>query len=194
MEAFILNILKDSIETKERSIKKNIGAIVKAADVIIKGLAVGRKVLLFGNGGSAADAQHIAAEFINRFQMERPPLAAIALTTDTSVLTSISNDYHFDEVFSKQIRALGKEGDIAVGFSTSGNSVNVVKGMDAAKMLNMHTIGFSGRGGKLAECADIVLTVESDVTARVQETHIVMGHILCDIVEKTIFDEDFTKA
>ena len=194
MEKYILKILKDSIDAKERSIKKNIETIVNAADVICNGLAIGRKVLLFGNGGSAADAQHIAAEFVNRFQMERPPLAAVALSTDTSVLTSISNDYHFDEVFSKQIRALGKKGDIAVGLSTSGNSINVVKGIEAAKSMGLLTIGFSGRGGKLAECADIVLTVESDVTARVQETHIVMGHILCDIVEKTIFDEEFTNA
>ncbi|NNL78290.1 MAG: SIS domain-containing protein, partial [Desulfobacterales bacterium] len=122
MRKIILNILEAGIAAKRHSIEKNMNAIIKATDMLASCIASGNKVLIFGNGGSAADAQHLAAEFVNRFQIERPPLAAIALTTDTSILTSISNDDHFDNIFSKQIEALGKKGDIAWGFSTSGNS------------------------------------------------------------------------
>jgi D-sedoheptulose 7-phosphate isomerase len=121
--------------------------------------------------------------------MERRPLAAIALTTDTSVLTSIGNDYHFDEIFIKQVQALGRENDVAVGISTSGNSKNVNKAVSAAKDIGIYTIGLTGRGGKLAEIADLVFTVESDTTARIQETHITIGHILCDLVERILFGD-----
>ena len=152
----------------------------------------GHKILIFGNGGSAADAQHIAAEFVNRYQIERPPLAALALTTDTSIITSIGNDYHFDEIFSKQIRALGKKDDIAMGISTSGNSKNVIRAINAGRKIGMFTIGLTGPGGELAECADLVFTVESDTTARIQEAHITLGHILCDLVERTLFPEKFS--
>ena len=151
----------------------------------------GNKVLIFGNGGSAADAQHLAAEFVNRFQIERPPLAAIALTTDTSILTSIGNDYHFDEIFSKQIKALGKKGDIAWGISTSGNSPNVLKAVTAAKNIGITTIGMTGQAGKLGAYADLVFSVESDTTARIQETHIMLGHIVCDLLERKLYPEAF---
>jgi len=156
------------------------------------GIVSGHKILIFGNGGSAADAQHIAAEFVNRFQIERPPLAALALTTDTSIITSIGNDYHFDEIFSKQIAALGRKNDIAVGISTSGNSKNVVKAIQAAKNIGMFTIGLTGRGGEIATCSDLVFAVESDTTARIQETHITLGHILCDLVDRILFPEKFS--
>jgi D-sedoheptulose 7-phosphate isomerase len=154
-------------------------------------MASGNKVFIFGNGGSAADAQHLAAELVNRFQIERPPLAAIALTTDTSILTSIGNDYHFDEIFSKQIHALGKKGDIAWGISTSGNSPNVLKAVIAAQKTGLTTIALTGRSGKLGDCADLVLSVESDITARIQETHIMLGHIVCDLLERQLYPEEF---
>lgn len=191
MENIILNILKESLAVKEQAIKNNLDLIQKCADRLAVCLTSGHKVLLFGNGGSAADAQHIAAEFVNRFQIERRPLAAIALTTDTSVITSIGNDYHFDEIFSKQVLALGSKDDIAIGLSTSGGSQNVIKAVQAAKQIHMFTIGLSGRGGRLAECADLVFTIESDTTARIQETHITLAHILCDLVERILFPEKF---
>ncbi len=151
-------------------------------------IASGHKILVFGNGGSAADAQHIAAEFVNRFRIERPPLPAIALTTDTSIITSIGNDYHFDHIFEKQVQALGKRDDIALGISTSGNSKNVIMAMEAARETGLFTMGFSGRGGKLANVCDLVFQVDSDNTARIQEVHITLAHALCELVEKTLFE------
>lgn len=192
MKNIILDTLQESIKIKDRFIKNNLDLIQKGADMLAACLTSGHKILIFGNGGSAADAQHIAAEFVNRFQIERPPLAALALTTDTSILTSIANDYHFDEIFSKQIRALGKKDDIAIGISTSGGSKNVIKAIYAAKNIGMFTIGLTGLGGELAECADLVFAVESDMTARIQETHITLGHILCDLVERMLFPEKFS--
>jgi D-sedoheptulose 7-phosphate isomerase len=191
MKNIILDILEAGIETKRRCIETNVDNIIKAADMLAACFASGNKVLIFGNGGSAADAQHLAAEFVNRFQIERPPLAAIALTTDTSVLTSIGNDYHFDEIFSKQIQALGKKGDIAWGISTSGNSPNILKAATAAQKLGITTIGMTGRAGKLAACADLVFSVASDTTARIQETHIMLGHIVCDLLERKLYPEEF---
>ena len=151
----------------------------------------GNKVLIFGNGGSASDAQHLAAEFVNRFQIERPPLAAVALTTDTSILTSIGNDYHFDNIFSKQVEALGRPGDVAWGISTSGNSANVVQAVKTAQKLGLKTIGMTGRAGELAGCVDLVFAVATDVTARIQETHITIGHILCDLVDRKLYPDEF---
>lgn len=194
MEEIILKILHESITVKEKAIKENIGRIQIAADRIASCIASGHKVLLFGNGGSAADAQHIAAEFVNRFQIERPPMAAIALTTDTSIITSIGNDYHFDEIFSKQIKALGKKDDIAIGISTSGNSKNVIDAVETAKAIGIFTIGMTGRGGKLSECAELLFSVESDVTARVQEAHAILGHILCELVDRILYPEEFKPA
>ncbi|MDL1968943.1 MAG: D-sedoheptulose 7-phosphate isomerase [Deltaproteobacteria bacterium] len=187
MKNVILNILQQSIEVKDRFIKNNIDLIIKSADMIAMNIASGHKILVFGNGGSAADAQHIAAEFVNRFQIERPPLPAIALTTDTSIITSIGNDYHFDEIFARQVRALGKKDDIAIGISTSGNSKNVIKAINTAKNMELLTIGITGNNGKLAECADLAFSVESSITARIQETHITLGHILCELVERILF-------
>jgi D-sedoheptulose 7-phosphate isomerase len=187
----ILDILEAGIAAKRRCIENGLDNIIKAADMLFSCISSGNKVLIFGNGGSAADAQHLAAEFINRFQIERPPLAAIALTTDTSVLTSIGNDYRFDDIFSKQIEAIGKKGDIAWGISTSGNSPNVIKAIKTAFKMEIATIGMTGRKGALGECADLVFSVESDSTARIQETHITLGHILCDLLERKLYPEAF---
>lgn len=191
MKETVLTILKESIDVKRVSIKSNVDLIIKGADMLAQCITSGHKVLIFGNGGSAADAQHIAAEFVNRFKIERPPLAAIALTCDTSIITSIGNDYSFDEIFSKQIKALGNKDDIAIGISTSGNSKNVIEAINTAKKIGLYTIGITGRGGKLALCADLALPVESDVTARIQETHNIIGHILCELVDRILFPEKF---
>lgn len=193
MKNIILNTLKESIEVKEGFVTSNIDLIQKGADLLATSITSGHKILIFGNGGSAADAQHIAAEFVNRFQIERPPLAALALTTDTSIITSIGNDYHFEDIFLKQILALGRKDDVAIGISTSGTSKNVNKAVLAAKTIGMFTIGLTGRGGELADCADLVFAVKSDVTARIQETHITVCHILCDLVDRILFPEKFVK-
>jgi len=191
MRDIIQSIIDESIELKKSFIEKNMDRIIRGGEKIADSLVSGHKILIFGNGGSAADAQHIAAEFVNRFRIERPPLAALALTTDTSILTSIGNDYSFDDIFSKQIFALGREGDVALGISTSGSSKNVVKAIEAAKDKNLFTIGFTGRGGKLASCAEMVFAVESDITARIQEVHITLGHILCELVDRNMFPGKF---
>lgn len=156
----------------------------------------GGRVYFFGNGGSAADAQHIAAEFTNRFLVERPPLPAIALTTDTSALTAIANDYDYAQVFAKQIRALGKAGDIALAISTSGNSANVLAAIDACKELKIQTIGLTGgSGGKLAGKVDYLLRVSAGKTSpRIQETHILVGHVICDLVDQVLFAVPATPA
>jgi D-sedoheptulose 7-phosphate isomerase len=191
MKKIILDILEDSIATKRHCIENNLDPILTAADMLVDCLTRGNKVLLFGNGGSAADAQHLAAEFVNRFQIERPPLAAIALTTDTSILTSIGNDYHFDDIFAKQVQALGRPGDIAWGISTSGNSANVIRAIEAARQTGLSTIGMTGRAGALAGCVDLAFAVASDITARIQESHIILGHILCDLVERKLYPDEF---
>jgi len=191
MKNIILNTLKESIDVKDRFMKENIDLIQTVADILASCITSGHKILIFGNGGSAADAQHIAAEFVNRFQIERPPLAALALTTDTSIITSIGNDYHFDDIFLKQILAIGKKDDIAIGISTSGNSKNVIKAVRAARDIGIITIGLTGRGGELAKCADHVFSVKSDITARVQEAHAILGHILCDLVDRILFPDKF---
>ena len=187
MKDIIEATLEDSIAVKRRFITANAATIAAIAQRIADAMVSGHKVMLFGNGGSAADAQHIAAEFVNRFVIERPPLAAIALTTDTSILTSIGNDYHFEEIFSKQVRALGRKDDVAVGISTSGNSPNVIAGMAAAAELGVATVGFSGPGGRLPEVSDLCLKVDSKVTARIQECHILAAHIICDLVDRILF-------
>jgi D-sedoheptulose 7-phosphate isomerase len=191
LKEIILNILADSIATKRDCIENNIDTIIRAADMLASCFSTGNKVLIFGNGGSAADAQHLAAEFVNRFQIERPPLAAIALTTDTSILTSIGNDYHFVDIFAKQVEALGRQGDMAWGISTSGNSANVIKAVKSARQIGITTIGMTGRGGELADCADLVIAVASDTTARIQECHITLGHILCDLLERKLYPHEF---
>lgn len=189
MKAIILHHLEESLQVKRQFIENHIDHIIRAAEKMVACLRAGNKILIFGNGGSAADAQHLAAEFVNRFKIERPPLAALALTTDTSILTSIGNDYHFDDIFSKQIEALGQKNDIAWGLSTSGNSKNVIQAIKAANEKEIFSIGSTGRGGALANCAQLVFAAESDDTARIQEAHITLGHILCDLVERTLFPQ-----
>ncbi len=147
----------------------------------------GGKVILFGNGGSASDAQHLAGELVGRFRMERNAFPALSLTTNTSIITAVANDYGYDMVFARQVEALGRKTDLIVGISTSGNSPNVVEGIRKAKQIGAKTIGLTGKdGGKIAEIADIVLAVPSSDTPRIQEAHITIGHIICDIVEKIL--------
>ena len=191
MKAIILHHLEESLQVKRQFIEKHIDHIIRAAQQMATCIKAGNKILIFGNGGSAADAQHLAAEFVNRFKIERPPLAALALTTDTSILTSIGNDYHFNDIFSKQIEALGKKNDIAWGMSTSGNSKNVIQAIKAANAKKLFSIASTGRGGALAESAKLVFAAESDDPARIQEAHITLGHILCDLVERTLFPEKY---
>jgi len=190
MEDYIIKTFKESNRVKENFLNENLGRLVNVIEAITTALKAGNKVLIFGKGGSAADAQHIAAEFVNRFMIERPPLPAIALTTDTSVITSISNDYDFAEIFSKQIRAIGQAGDIAWGISTSGNSPNVLKGLEMAKKLGLVTVAFTGKdGGDIAKVADFSINVSSNVTARIQETHITSGHAICELVDIKLFQK-----
>lgn len=189
MEDLIVKVFEESAQVKLSFVRKNIKTIVSVVDLIVEAFHEGNKVMLFGNGGSAADAQHIAAEFVNRFMIERPPLPALALTTDTSVITSIGNDYNYDQIFLKQIKALGKEGDIAWGISTSGNSPNVLKALKEAKKMGLKTVGLTGKdGGKMAKMVDHLLNVESDVTARIQETHITVSHVICQLVDIKLFN------
>ncbi len=165
-----------------------VGLLARIAEDMTAALRAGRKILLFGNGGSAADAQHIAAEFVGRYRLERRGLPALALTVNTSSLTAIGNDYSFDLVFTRQLEALGSSGDVAVGISTSGNAANVVAAVETARRRGMLTVGFTGRsGGKLAMAADRCVRVPSDETPRIQESHILIGHILSEIVESALF-------
>jgi D-sedoheptulose 7-phosphate isomerase len=188
MENIILKRFKESGEVKTRFLKENLPKLLDTIKLISHGFEAGNKLFFFGNGGSAADAQHLAAEFVNRYVMDRPPLPAIALTTDTSILTSISNDFSFDEIFAKQLKALGKEGDVAIGISTSGNSPNMIKAFEVAKEMRMKTVALTGNdGGALARMADISLLVPSTSTPRIQEVHILVGHILCEMVEHSLF-------
>jgi len=189
MKDAITRAFDESIRVKRAFLGDNIDMLVSAIDAIIACFQRGNKLLLFGNGGSAADAQHIAAEFVNRFLVDRPPLPAIALTTDTSALTSIANDDDYKEVFAKQVRALAKEGDIALAISTSGNSANVLVAIDVCKQLKITTIGLTGgNGGKMAGKVDFLLKVsEGRNSPRIQETHILVGHVICDIVDQKLF-------
>src|SRR4030043_935939 len=188
MEDVISKRFKESIEVKTRFLKENLPQLLDVVKIIARAFETGNKVFLFGNGGSAADAQHLAAEFVNRYVMDRPPLPAIALTTDTSILTSVSNDLAFNEIFAKHLRALGTDGDGAVGISTRGNSANVTKAFEVAKEMGMKTVALTGNdGGVLAKIADISLVVSSTSTPRIQEAHILIGHILCEMVEHQLF-------
>ena len=192
MKDVVLRAFEESIRVKERFVKENMDGLLTAAQRLATYFAAGHKLLIFGNGGSAADAQHIAAEFVNRFIVERKPLPALALSTDTSILTSISNDYSFDEVFSKQIKALGRKDDMALGISTSGNSKNVILAVETAREMGLYTVGLTGcGGGELARCCDLALIVDSRATPRIQETHITAGHILCELVDRILFPEAF---
>jgi len=162
-------------------------AIFEAADLITTCLRAGGKLLFFGNGGSAADAQHLAAEFVGRFVRERAGLPAIALTTDSSILTAVGNDYGFDQIFARQVQALGRPNDVAIAISTSGNSPNIIEGVKAARKGYLKTIGLSGKdGGLLATEADVVITIASTSTARIQECHITIGHLFCELTEEAL--------
>jgi D-sedoheptulose 7-phosphate isomerase len=178
----------DSAEVKRRFVREHADRIVQAAELMIAAFREGRKVLLFGNGGSSTDASHIAAEFVGRYHRDRKPLCAIALTTDMAALTCIANDYDYTEIFARQVRAHGVKGDIAIAISTSGNSANVLKAVEAARAAGLTTIGWTGGdGGKLAGMVDHAFVVPSAVTARIQESHITLGHVLCELIEEGLF-------
>lgn len=183
----VKDILLESIQVKEEILRTGIGKIIEIAELMIECLKKNGKVILFGNGGSASDSQHIAAELVGRFKKDRTALAAIALTTNTSILTSLANDYGYEVVFAKQVEALGQKNDIAIGISTSGKAKNVAQAIKQAKKMGLKTIALTGGdGGELAKLADIALIVPSLVTARIQEAHITIGHIVCELVENTL--------
>ena len=189
-----MNIIKESLlesaELKRTVAETMADGIEKAIEAICSDLKSGKKVLLMGNGGSAADAQHIAGELVGRFKKERKAIPAISLSTDTSILTAIGNDYGFEKVFERQIEALGNKGDVVIGISTSGNSENVYRAMKLAKKMGLTTIGLLGNdGGKIKNLSDIALVVPSKNTPRIQETHITIGHIICEGVERIISNE-----
>ncbi len=189
MRRDIAKIFAESVRVKRAFVRQHSPQLVEAIGLLCAAFKAGNKLLLFGNGGSAADAQHIAAEFVNRFKIERAPLPAIALTTDTSALTSIANDYSYAEIFSKQVQALGRRGDVALALSTSGNAANVLRAVRECRRLGVTTIGLSGgNGGKLAGVVDLLLCVDATrETARIQETHIVIAHTICELVDDALF-------
>lgn len=187
MKKDIERIFRESIRVKEETLQTNTGKIIQAVEAIRELFQRNGKILFFGNGGSAADSQHIAAEFIGRFKKERRALPAIALTTDTSILTALGNDYGFDIIFARQIEGLGTRGDLAFGISTSGNSKNVLEGIKQARKMGLKTISLTGcGGGKLAALTDISIVVASSETARIQESHLCIAHAICELVENKI--------
>ena len=189
MKKEITDIILDSISTSEKICKTQADGIAKIAEVILDAAKKGNKVLVFGNGGSAADSQHMAAELVGRFIKDRAPIPAIALTTNTSTLTAVGNDYGFQDVFVRQLQALGRKGDIAVGISTSGNSDNVIKAIETAKKSGLTTVVLTGKdGGKLAKIADLVFIAPSKDTPRIQESHILVIHAICQVIEKKMFE------
>jgi DnaA initiator-associating protein len=189
----VQNHFLENIEVKKAAAALLPNKIVSAASLMIESLKSGNKILCCGNGGSASDAQHFSAEMLNRFKIERPPLAAIALTTDTSTLTAIANDYSYDLIFAKQIEALGKEKDILLVISTSGNSQNILSAIERAHQSKMPVIALTGKnGGKIAkilDANDVEIRVPSEITARIQETHILIIHCICDVIEQSLFSK-----
>jgi len=184
MKDFAIKAFDESAEVKRRFARDHADKIVQVARLIGRAFQTGHKVLLFGNGGSATDAAHIAAEFVGRYKRERAPFPAIALATDIAAITCIANDYGFEELFARQVRAHGQQGDVAIAISTSGNSPNVLKGVEAAKAAGLTTVGWTGgSGGKLAGMVDYAFVVPSALTARIQESHITLGHVLCELIE-----------
>ena len=179
---------EESLRVKRAFVDEQADAVARAGELLAGALRAGGKALLFGNGGSAADAQHIAAELVGRFVREREGLPAIALTTDTSALTAIANDFGYDDVFARQVRALGRPGDVAIAISTSGRSPSVLRAIEACKGLGIATVGLTGGdGGQLAGMVDVALVVrESNLSARIQETHITIGHVLCELVDSAL--------
>jgi D-sedoheptulose 7-phosphate isomerase len=191
-KSFITNQISSSIKVKENILNDNslIEQISNSCDLAIKTYQKGNKTLIAGNGGSAADAQHIAGEFVSRFYFDRPGLASVAITTDTSILTAIGNDYGYDKIFSRQLEANGKNGDLFIAISTSGNSTNILLAIQKAKEMGISIIGLTGAsGGKMKELCDICICVPSSETPRIQESHIVIGHIICAAVEDILFSE-----
>jgi D-sedoheptulose 7-phosphate isomerase len=185
-------LIEASIATKQSLLESAdlLKTVAKVSEILVNALRQGNKVLLFGNGGSAADAQHIAAELVGRFAFDRPALPALALSVNSSCLTAIGNDYGYEKVFSRQLEALGRSGDVAIGISTSGNSPNVLWAMSTAKKIGLHTIALTGsRGGNLKAAVDHCICVPSDETPRIQECHILIGHIVSELVESEIFHE-----
>jgi D-sedoheptulose 7-phosphate isomerase len=188
MEELILEEISEHMQTMEAIRDGMVKKISEFAALVAGVMRQGRKVLLMGNGGSAADAQHIAGEFVGRFVLERKGLPAIALTTDTSILTAVSNDYGFEEIFSQQVEVLADEGDVVVGISTSGNSPNVLKAISVAKAKGAKTVGLcGGDGGKLGQLVDLPVVIPVQNTQRIQEGHITIGHIVCKLVEEALF-------
>lgn len=187
MQQAIEKIFAESISVKQQTLKDNAATLVKVAEVIIDAFRKKQTVFFCGNGGSAADSQHIAAEFVGRFQKERQAWPAMALTTDTSALTALGNDYTFDIVFSRQLQALGKKGDVIIGITTSGNSKNVIEAFKTAKTMGITTVAVTGgNGGQIAPIADLALIAASPKTARIQESHLVMFHAICELVENAM--------
>ncbi len=187
MKEHVLSTFAESATVKQQFAREHADRVVQVVNLMVTAFRDGHKVLLFGNGGSATDAAHIAAEFVGRYKRERDPLPAIALATDIAAITCIANDYGFEELFARQIRAHGQKGDIAIAISTSGNSPNVLRGAEAARACGLTTIGWTGgTGGKLAGMVDYPFIVPSTVTARIQESHITLGHILCELIEEQL--------
>ena len=187
MKEHIISRLRESAELKLRFAKESVNDIVEATKIIQKSIKSGGKVLIFGNGGSAADAQHIASEFVNKFSKDRKAFSAIALTTDTSLLTSIGNDRSFSNIFSRQIEALGRKGDVAWGISTSGKSKNVVSALEVAQNLGLKTILLTGSEvGKIGDSVNCLIRIPSKSTPRIQELHITVAHIICELVEEEL--------
>src|SRR5712692_7957295 len=187
------NLIEASIAAKKALLgdSQSVATIAKVCELLVNALSQGNKILLFGNGGSAADAQHLAAEFVGRFAFDRPALPAIALSVNSSCVTAIGNDYGFDQVFARQIEALARPGDIAIGISTSGNSANVLCAMSTARKMGLYTIALTGRtGGNLRSTVDYCICVPSNDTPRIQECHILIGHIISELVEREIFHEE----
>ena len=189
MKEAIVNAFEESVRVKQAFLRDNIQTLVQVIEIIVAAFRHDNKLIIFGNGGSAADAQHIAAEFTNRVRVERPPLPALALTTDTSVLTAIGNDYGYSLVFAKQVQALGRAGDVALAISTSGNSANVLAAVEVCRERKIATIGLTGgAGGKLVGKVDHLLCVSASYdTARIQETHILVGHVICELVDGALY-------
>jgi len=188
MEGKIREEIKESIRVKRMILKSMVPRIKELAEAVIQAYRAKKKVILFGNGGSAADAQHIACELVGRFRKERRALPAIALSTNTSTLTAIGNDYGYEDVFARQVEAFVEEGDIVIGISTSGDANNVLNGLKVAKEKGAKIVGLSGKsGGRLKSLVDLCLIVSSDSTPRIQEAHITIGHIICTIVERELF-------
>jgi len=188
----VIEAFETSADVKNEFIRTHAERVVEVGQLLIRTFREGKKVMLFGNGGSATDASHIAAEFVGRYRLDRDPLPALALGTDMAALTSIANDYDFTDIFSRQVLAHGRKGDVAIAISTSGNSLNVIRGVEAAHDRGLVTVGWTGAtGGKLTDLVDYSFRVPSSVTARIQECHITLGHVLCELIEERLFgDQD----